>query len=141
MRILIVPFLIATVEAFTSIPMQRGINSPSIVSDRCPQLQHTSSKLHLFKADESVSERLKFVRQNWDSIKATDVKKFVGDDFSDKFNSLGKVFVNEIMSVEKTVEKSLIAAEKAAEIAIAEDLKQGFATKNMVDAVNAAKAL
>lgn len=141
MRIFIVSFVVFTVEAFTRMPFQRGNTSPFVTSGCSAHLRPTSSRLSIFKIDESISERFKVVQQNWDSIKATGLKNFVGDEFSDKFSSLEKSFVKEIMSAEKTVEKSLIAAEKAAEMAIAEDLKQGFATKNMVEAVDAAKAL
>lgn len=132
--------IISLSYAFTPISTQRQ-RSSSFITNSQEIHTHTSTKLHLFQYDENVSERIKSVQQNWDSIKATGIKEFIARETQTQLNSLEKILVQEIISAEKTVEKSFLAAEKAAELAIAEDLKQGFATKNMIEAVDAAKAL
>lgn len=113
-----------SVECFTH--TQNGKVLPFFANRDSLHNKRFSTRIHALYSEETLSERLQVVQQNWENIKAMGLKKFA---------------IQELNIIQKEVEKSFIYAEKAAEEAIKEEVKENTIARNIVDRIDATKAL
>ena len=107
-----------TVQSFA--PLQ----SPAFSRSFSSTTKTKGTQLYYVQTDETLEERLREVKQSWEGIKSSGLKKF---------------FVDEIIAAEKSVVKGVSAAEKATEVAIAAKFQEVTANKGIVDTIKAAE--
>ncbi|GFH55163.1 hypothetical protein CTEN210_11639 [Chaetoceros tenuissimus] len=106
--------------AATILVQSSAFVSPPVINTR------KSTHLNYVQSDESLEERLAIVKQSWEEIKSQGISNY---------------FLKEIEEAEKSVEKSIAAAEKAAELAIKQKLDPASANKGIVEDLKAAEAI